>query len=255
MQAIEYRGIIDKSTWGDGPWQREPDKAQWQDEVTGLPCLAVRGPFGSWCGYVGVVPTHPAHGLDYHGEPHDIAETRREITRKAIRANIGKPLEDWSRVPEGALREKLSAIGEKVCALEVHGGLTFAGECADQRREAWEVFRLKRATAIATARIFPKGDSAEWLKKWDGCFDDYERWRERTQATAICHLPGPGEPDDVWWFGFDCGHAWDFQPGMIAHLLDLGPRYLRDYRDEIYRDLDYIRGECARLAQQLAVIT
>jgi hypothetical protein len=33
---------IDKSSWGNGPWQTEPDKAQWQDEETGLPCLAVR---------------------------------------------------------------------------------------------------------------------------------------------------------------------------------------------------------------------
>jgi hypothetical protein len=46
---------IDKSSWGNGPWQTEPDKAQWQDEETGLPCLAVRNEsLGHWCGYVGV---------------------------------------------------------------------------------------------------------------------------------------------------------------------------------------------------------
>jgi hypothetical protein len=24
---------------------------------------------------------------------------------------------------------------------------------------------------------------------------------------VICHTPKPGEPDDVWWLGFDCGHT------------------------------------------------
>jgi len=41
---------LDKSTWGPGPWQEEPDKVQWQDPQTGSVCLAVRGPMGGWCG-------------------------------------------------------------------------------------------------------------------------------------------------------------------------------------------------------------
>jgi hypothetical protein len=48
-----------------GPWWDEPDKVQWIDPATGLDCLAVRGPFGAWCGYVGVPPGHPLHGADY----------------------------------------------------------------------------------------------------------------------------------------------------------------------------------------------
>lgn len=45
----------DKTEWGNGPWQSEPDKAQWQDPKTGLPCLAVRHvSSGHWCGYVGI---------------------------------------------------------------------------------------------------------------------------------------------------------------------------------------------------------
>ncbi len=63
MERIEYR-TKDKSGWGDGPWQNEPDKVQWQDETTGFPCLMVR-PHGSWCGYVGVPPTHPVYGKSY----------------------------------------------------------------------------------------------------------------------------------------------------------------------------------------------
>jgi hypothetical protein len=64
MKRIEYRSV-DKSTWGPGPWQDEPDKVQWQDEATGLPCLIVRGPSGAWCGYVGVPRPHPSYGEDY----------------------------------------------------------------------------------------------------------------------------------------------------------------------------------------------
>ena len=30
MQTIEYK-TLDKSKWGDGPWQDEPDKKQWLD--------------------------------------------------------------------------------------------------------------------------------------------------------------------------------------------------------------------------------
>jgi hypothetical protein len=49
----------DKSTWGPGPWQDEPDKIQFTDERTGLPCLIRRSRHGSLCGYVGVSEGHP----------------------------------------------------------------------------------------------------------------------------------------------------------------------------------------------------
>jgi len=55
----------DKSTWPRGEWDSEPDKAQWTDEATGLPCLVVRGPSGALCGYVGVAEGHPWFGKDY----------------------------------------------------------------------------------------------------------------------------------------------------------------------------------------------
>lgn len=42
MQTIEYT-TIDKSSWGNEPWQNEPDKKQWQDKATLLPCLVVIG--------------------------------------------------------------------------------------------------------------------------------------------------------------------------------------------------------------------
>jgi hypothetical protein len=55
---------IDKSTWGDGPWQTEPDRVDWIQ--AGLACMALRHPdHGHWCGYVGVPREHPFYGKDY----------------------------------------------------------------------------------------------------------------------------------------------------------------------------------------------
>lgn len=51
-----------------GPWDSEPDKKQWQDPFTGLPCLLVRNPVGALCGYVGVPAGHPWHGLGYDND-------------------------------------------------------------------------------------------------------------------------------------------------------------------------------------------
>lgn len=66
---------------------------------------------------------------------------------------------------------------------------------------------------------------------------------------GICHAPYPGRPHDVAWVGFDTGHAWDYMPGMAI----LSDREL--FRGTTYRDLDYIRTECARLATQAAAAT
>lgn len=50
---------------GDGPWNDEPDKVQWIDPTTRLDCLIVRNRMGALCGYVGLPPDHPLHGVDY----------------------------------------------------------------------------------------------------------------------------------------------------------------------------------------------
>ena len=64
MQILEYRlPKMDKMVaWGPGPWVDKPDKIQWPDKVTGLPCLVVRNHSGAWCGYVGVSEEHPHFG-------------------------------------------------------------------------------------------------------------------------------------------------------------------------------------------------
>jgi hypothetical protein len=72
MKTLEYR-YIDKSTWGAGAWNDEPDKVQWLDTETGLPCLIVRHcRHGQLCGYVGVPGTHPYFGRSYNAVDVDV---------------------------------------------------------------------------------------------------------------------------------------------------------------------------------------
>ncbi len=163
---------IDKSTWGEGPWQTEPDRVEW--EHAGLPCLALRSEFsGNWCGYAAVPPGHPLHGAEYD----DVA-------------------------------------------VDVHGGPTYSAQC--------------------------QGD--------------------------ICHVPKPGQPDDVWWIGFDCHHAFDFAPAyhvrMRKHGLKIHPDVDYDHAAvlqfldahperwdlSVYRTVDYVQAETNRLAEQLAAL-
>lgn len=157
METREYT-TIDRTDWPEGLWDGEPDKVQWQDEETGMPCLAVRHPTsGHWCGYVGVEPGHPLHGKDYE-EPN----------------------------------------------VDVHGGLTFADAC--------------RPT--------------------------------ETEETGVCHVPGKGEPDHVWWFGVDCAHCDDYSPLDRKWANERGYPFTI-WPESSYKTLDFVKAQCAALALQL----
>lgn len=86
-------------------------------------------------------------------------------------------------------------------------------------------------TANQLVRLRAHGASVDYSKP---CEDD------------VCHVPRPGESDDVWWFGFHCGHGWDYTPGFGAWF-KTQPGDRMDYRD-----IAYVRGEVERLALQLA---
>lgn len=144
---------IDRTGWGPGPWDGEPDKLTWKTEA-GLPGMIVRNRLGGLCGYVAVTKEHPLFAVEY---------------------NAG----EWPNSPEARF--------------SVHGGLTYSDKCSGN----------------------------------------------------ICHVPEPGEPDDVWWFGFDCVHSGDLAPYSTKY--EGGPWY----GDE-YRTIDYVRGEVEDLARQLA---
>jgi len=73
-----------------------------------------------------------------------------------------------------------------------------------------------------------------------------------TYASAckgdVCHVPKPGEPDNVFWLGFDMAHYGDFRPADSGRFLPevlLGPR-----EGGVYRDIPYVRAQCERLALQ-----
>lgn len=54
MTKVQEWTYVDRSEFGSGEWDTEPDKLQWVDPDTDLDCLIVRGPHGALCGYVGV---------------------------------------------------------------------------------------------------------------------------------------------------------------------------------------------------------
>ena len=163
--------VVDRSRWGAGPWDGEPDRFAWRSD--GVPCLVQRSPLGAWCGYVGVQPSHPW---------------------------FGKSLDECA--------EDLSGV---VVRPSVHGGVTYAAACAPEH--------------------------------------------------GICHVPEPGEPDDLWWIGFDCAHAGDLVPGLEATLREVRERTgasvpiaeqsaLPEWLRSTYRTIAYAKLHVEGLADQ-----
>jgi len=66
---------------------------------------------------------------------------------------------------------------------------------------------------------------------------------------AICQVAKPGEPDDVWWIGFDCNHHLDVSMYDIA----AGRTGVSSY-GESYRDLAYVRWQTQKLAAQAKAV-
>jgi hypothetical protein len=69
LRGVEktVRTKYDKSSWGAGPWQSEPDEYRWSDSVTGIRCLLYRTApeaGGVWCGHCGLPGNHPWERLD-----------------------------------------------------------------------------------------------------------------------------------------------------------------------------------------------
>jgi hypothetical protein len=74
--------------------------------------------------------------------------------------------------------------------------------------------------------------------------------QEGPEDKTICHVPGPGEPEPLWWFGFDCHHAWDIGPAMKARDRERGDDL--DFPGSTYKTVAYVKAECASLAKQAA---
>jgi hypothetical protein len=65
------------------------------------------------------------------------------------------------------------------------------------------------------------------------------------KVEGICHVPAPGRPEQVWWYGFDCGHAWDLMPGMAT---------LRGMEGGTYKDVTYVVEQVESLALQMKAL-
>jgi hypothetical protein len=68
-------------------------------------------------------------------------------------------------------------------------------------------------------------------------------YADRCQG-AICHVPQPGESDDVWWLGFDCNHSGDLSMYDVAEGRFIG------IWNESYKTAEYARAETLKLANQ-----
>jgi len=79
-EEVPQLTVVDKSDWGPGPWQSEPDRVEWIH--AGFACMLRRGPGGQWCGYVGIPREHPFYGKEY-GEIDDAVPFHGGLTYSA----------------------------------------------------------------------------------------------------------------------------------------------------------------------------
>lgn len=58
------------------------------------------------------------------------------------------------------------------------------------------------------------------------------------------------QDEEVWEVGFDCGHAWDYQPGMTRFNEVMGLEPLG--KIENYKTLEYVKKRLEEMAAQLS---
>lgn len=93
----------------------------------------------------------------------------------------------------------------------------------------------------------PEGYEPDWYIEVHGGLTYADACQHSADGHGICHTPEPGEPDNIWWLGFDCAHLCDMS-GMAWGRAE------RFNSTGIYRDLDYVKAECANLARQAAAV-
>jgi hypothetical protein len=78
-------------------------------------------------------------------------------------------------------------------------------------------------------------------------------------SGPVCHVPAPGESEDVWWLGFDCCHVGDNFPGRADPVWSFANEFVSAFglaqtraRAGEYRDLSFVRSEVESLAGQLS---
>jgi hypothetical protein len=150
---------------------------------------------------------------------------------------------------------------ELIDNLSCHGGVTFTSGCHKATKEVWEKWRQKMLERKAEIEEFPFGDSANAWREDGHLVDDYKAWVADREASSICHLAEPGEPE-VTWIGFDCAHAGDLSPKMEADMERIyaakGETRFKPPHSylpkDTYKTIEYVQGECRELAKQLKEI-
>jgi hypothetical protein len=56
----------------------------------------------------------------------------------------------------------------------------------------------------------------------------------------VCHVPEPGQPEHLWWLGFDAAHSGDLRPQQADEPIF--------FEHGVYRDVEYMRRSVERLA-------
>jgi len=69
-------------------------------------------------------------------------------------------------------------------------------------------------------------------------------------SLLICHTPAPGEPEDVWWMGFDLQRAGDYTPD-VAMMMQRVPGLTELMRDWVYPNERFAQ-EAVRVLAELA---
>lgn len=69
-----------------------------------------------------------------------------------------------------------------------------------------------------------------------------ERDRPLRELYGACHVPAEGDPDDVWWLGFDRAHLHELSRGSTFPPL-AGAKY---------RDISFAKGTIADRAEECA---
>ena len=69
-------------------------------------------------------------------------------------------------------------------------------------------------------------------------------------SGPVCHTPQPGEPEHLWWLGFDCAHCDDLSPSYDFNKAD-SDKLLRPKQS--YKDISYVKTQTERLAEQASL--
>lgn len=82
-------------------------------------------------------------------------------------------------------------------------------------------------------------------------------YADKCNEGPVCHVAREGEPDAVWWLGFDCAHHGDLLPQHEALLTKTGFSMTVAgssgfWGKREYRDLAYVTAEVEQLAALLA---